>query len=71
LVVSNPSINSLVIQAYLNGKSQDNIAKETGISTGKVSNIIKEWKNKSEVERRREEGKKPSSSTLKIHPIFR
>jgi hypothetical protein len=35
-----------VIQAYLNGKSRDDIAKETGISTGKVSNIIKEWKNK-------------------------
>jgi hypothetical protein len=46
LVVRNPSINSLVIQAYLNGKSRDDIAKETGISTGKVSNIIKEWKNK-------------------------
>jgi hypothetical protein len=46
LVVHNPSINSLVIQVYLNGKSRDDIAKETGISTGKVSNIIKEWKNK-------------------------
>jgi hypothetical protein len=46
LVVHNPSINSLVIRAYLNGKTRDDIAKETGISTGKVSNMIKEWKNK-------------------------
>jgi hypothetical protein len=33
-----------VIQGYLNGKSRDQIAKETGASTGKVSNTIKEWK---------------------------
>ncbi len=35
-----------MIQGYLNGKSRDQIAKETGISTGKVSNIIKEWKRR-------------------------
>ncbi len=44
MVVSNPSITSLVIQGYLNGKSRDQIAKELGISTGTVSKIIKEWK---------------------------
>ncbi len=35
LVVSNPSLTSLVIQGYLNGKSRDQIAKEMGISTGR------------------------------------
>jgi predicted transcriptional regulator len=44
LVVSNPSLKSLVIQGYLQGKSRDQIAKELGISIGKVSNIIKDWK---------------------------
>ena len=44
LTYSSRTIDSLVIQGYLNGKSRDQIAKETGISTGKVSNIIKEWK---------------------------
>ena len=44
LVVSNPSLKSLVIQGYLNGKSRDQIDKEVGISTGTVSNIIKDWK---------------------------
>jgi len=34
----------LVIQAYLNGKSRDQISKETGISAGKTSNIITDWK---------------------------
>ena len=38
---SNPTINPLVIiQGYLNGKSRDQIVKETGISTGKISNQI-------------------------------
>jgi transposase len=46
LVVSNPSLKSLVIQGYLNGKSRDQIAKELGISTGTVSKIIKDWKLK-------------------------
>jgi hypothetical protein len=41
---SNSTIKSLVIQGYLNGKSRDQIAKETKISTGNVSNTIKEWK---------------------------
>ena len=35
---------SLVIQGYLNGKSRDIIAQETGISLGSASNAIKEWK---------------------------
>ena len=33
-----------MIQAYLNGKSRDQISKETGISAGKTSNIIADWK---------------------------
>ena len=44
MVISNPSLKSLVIQEYLNGKSRDQIVKEVGISTGKVSNTIKDWK---------------------------
>ena len=35
---------ALVIQGYLNGKTRDLISKEIGISTGGVSNTIKEWK---------------------------
>ena len=46
MIVSNSSITSLVIQGYLNGKSRDQISKEVGISTGTVSKIIKEWKNR-------------------------
>ena len=38
-----------MIQGYLNGKSRDQISKETGISTGKVSNVIKEWKSKIDI----------------------
>ena len=33
-----------MIQGYLNGKTRDSISKEIGISTGGVSNTIKEWK---------------------------
>jgi biotin operon repressor len=44
LIVSNPSLTSLVKQGYLNGKSRDQISKELGVSTGTVSKIIKEWK---------------------------
>ena len=46
MTISNPSVNSFVIQGFLNGKSRNQIAIEVGISTGKVSNIIKDWKNK-------------------------
>jgi hypothetical protein len=35
---------TLVIQGYLNGKTRDSISKEIGISTGGVSNTIREWK---------------------------
>jgi len=35
-----------VIQNYLEGKSMNQIAKETRISKGKVHYIIKGWKNK-------------------------
>ncbi len=40
---SNKSIKALVIQGYLHGKSRDQIARDVGISGGKVSEIIKEW----------------------------
>ena len=33
-----------MIQRFLSGKSRDQIAKETGVSTGKVSYIINDWK---------------------------
>lgn len=36
----------MVIQAFLNGKKRDIIAKENNISTGLVSGIIKNWKEK-------------------------
>ena len=49
LTYSSRTIDSLVIQGYLNGKSRDQISKETGISTGKVSNIIKEWKRRIDI----------------------
>ena len=42
--LNSSSAKPLVIQAYLNGKSRDQISKETGISTGKTSNIITDWK---------------------------
>lgn len=48
MVVSNRTYihTSLAIQGYLNGKSRDQIAKEIGISTGSVSNILRDWKYK-------------------------
>jgi hypothetical protein len=45
VTISNPSVKSLVIQGFLNGKSRDQLALEARISTGKASNIIKDWKN--------------------------
>jgi hypothetical protein len=41
-----PSGKSLVIQKRLEGKSMNQIVKETGISKGKVQYITKEWENK-------------------------
>ena len=38
--------NDIVIQSYLNGKTLDQIAKETGISKGTVYNLVKLWKDK-------------------------
>jgi hypothetical protein len=38
-----------MIQGYLNGKSRDQIAIEAKISTGKTSNIIKDWKSKIDI----------------------
>jgi uncharacterized protein YjcR len=35
-----------VIQQYLQGKSMNKIANETGISKGKVHYLISEWKDK-------------------------
>src|SRR4051794_16549707 len=40
----NSTIKSLAIQGFLSGKSRDQIAKETGVSTGKISYIINDWK---------------------------
>ena len=37
---------SLVIQKYLQGKSMNQIAQETGISKGKVHYLIRDWKDK-------------------------
>jgi hypothetical protein len=41
-----PSEKSLVTQRYLQGKSMNQIAIETGISKGKVHYLIKDWKDK-------------------------
>jgi hypothetical protein len=41
-----PSDKSLVIQKRLEGKSMNEIVKETRISKGKVQYITKEWENK-------------------------
>jgi hypothetical protein len=39
-------IKSAVIDAWLIGKTRDNIALEFNISTGSVSNIIEQWQNR-------------------------
>jgi hypothetical protein len=39
-------IKSAVIDAWLIGKTRDNIASEYNISTGSVSNIIEQWQNR-------------------------
>ena len=38
------SIKSAVIQQWLEGKSRDLIAADTGLSTGALTNIIEEWR---------------------------
>jgi hypothetical protein len=38
------STRSIVIQQYLQGKSRDDIARDCGLGTGTVSNIIAGWK---------------------------
>ena len=38
-------IKSAVIDAWLMGKTRDNIASEFKVSTGTVSNIIEQWQN--------------------------
>ena len=38
--------NDIVIQKYLNGKTLDQIAKETSLSKGTVYNLVKRWKDK-------------------------
>ena len=38
-------IKSLVIQAWLMGKSRETIATDFQISTGTVSNIVDQWRN--------------------------
>jgi hypothetical protein len=39
-------IKSGIIDAWLMGKTRDNIASEFNISTGSVSNIIQQWQNR-------------------------
>ena len=39
-------IKSAVIDAWIMGKTRDNIASEFNISTGSVSNIIEQWQNR-------------------------
>jgi len=43
---SSSTDKSLVIQKCLEGKSMNQIVKETGISKGKVQYITNEWENK-------------------------
>jgi hypothetical protein len=38
--------NDIVIQKYLNGKTLDQIVKETNPSKGTVYNLVKRWKDK-------------------------
>jgi len=38
-------IKSAVIDAWLMGKTRDNISSEFNVSTGSVSNIIEQWQN--------------------------
>ncbi|WP_458719520.1 helix-turn-helix domain-containing protein [Candidatus Nitrosocosmicus sp. R] len=38
--------NDIVIQKYLNGKTLDQIVKETNLSKGTVYNLVKRWKDK-------------------------
>ncbi len=38
--------NDIVIQKYLNGKTLDQIVKETSLSKGTVYNLVKRWKDK-------------------------
>ena len=33
-----------IIKEWLRGKNRDNIAIENGLSTGTVSNVVREWK---------------------------
>jgi len=46
LTCAQQSDNSTVIQKYVEGKSMNDISKETGISKGKVHYLIADWKNK-------------------------
>ena len=39
-------IKSAVIDAWMMGKTRDNITSEFNISTGSVSNIIERWQNR-------------------------
>ena len=41
-------IEELIIQNYIHGHPRDEIAEETGVAPGTVSNKIKEWKRKLE-----------------------
>ncbi len=45
-MIDTESVKPRVIKEYLNDKSRDKIAQIAGISLGKTSNIIKDWKYK-------------------------
>jgi len=38
------NVKSAVIQQWLQGKTRDSIGKDTGLSTGALTNIINEWR---------------------------
>ena len=49
MTITDQSVHSIVIKEYLNGTSRDKIAQIAGISSGKTSSIIKDWKNKMDI----------------------
>ena len=73
-ITSDPSIKALVIQDYLNGISRDQTAKQRGVSTGSVSNIIKNWKQEiqgSNVEKIRSFSKTVFNSGISVYQCAR
>jgi len=50
LAKNNPKSHEAVIKYYINGLPRSEISAKTGISTGAVSNIIKNWKESAEIQ---------------------